>query len=120
MLWGSWIVVGMPLFATQMILYLSRITRRAASSEQSISFHENRLQILTESNDSIVVEYDEFGTLTYLSQNSEAVMGRSTEVTLGRNVRDYFERDRDSAVKLALEQKGYITEEDVLLSLIHI
>jgi len=115
-LWGSWIVLGMPLLATQMILYLSRISRSAASNEQPVSFHENRLQILTESNDSIVVEYDELGTLTYLSKNAEAVMDRPVEATLGRNVRDYFERDRDSVIKLALEEKGYITEEDVLAS----
>ncbi|GEM_PF-1229157 len=111
--WSVWLALCMPLFAAQLWLYMRRLARGSESDRQIASDHAERLRILTESSGSIVVEYDVNGVLTYVSRSAERVMGARVEDVIGRNASDYFDGVGDSVIKAALDEKGYITEEDI-------
>ena len=112
-IWGVWLALGMPLFATQVALYISRLGRSAqAERRQAVGLSE-RLRIFTKSADVSLVEFDRYGNLTYMSPNAPPLAGGTLEDFLGRNVSEVFPTTLDSVIKEALAERGYVTEEDI-------
>lgn len=112
-LWGLWVALVMPLFATQVTSYFSRIGRSAIRSQRRDTEYTERLRILTEKSSSILVEMDSAGTLTYLSPNAEPLMKAKVEDVIGRHASDFFPITGDLVIKEAIEQRGELTEADV-------
>ena len=112
--WGAWLVLGMPLFSTQWALFIRRVDERITDARHLSLAHEQRLRILAESNDAFIIECDELGTITYASLNLEAATRGDARDIIGRNASEFFERGEDSPIKAALQERGRITEADIL------
>ncbi len=113
MTWTAWLALGAPLFAVQVVLSMTHLTRRLRTSEERAALQDLRLRVLGESNDAFVVEYDEHGTITYVSPAAERLFGPSRQAIVGRSVLEFVDDAQDSPIKRALASMEHVTESDV-------
>ena len=89
--WLGWFAFGLPLAAVQISLIVTRLGRIISSSQRRAHANGQRLRLFTESTNSTVVEFDQFGTFTYVSHNAEPRLDRPAEAFVGNKATDFFD-----------------------------
>lgn len=113
--WGFWIPLAMPLFGLQWAIVVRRARHRFERQDAMRAAQDERLRLLAESSNSMLVEFDERGVLTYVSGNAEAIMGYPAGEAIGRNVLDSFDDDASSPL-VAMLRAGEILDERAVLA----
>ena len=112
--WGVWASFGLPLLVIQLTAVPRRFRREAVEHEQNAYRYEQRLKLITEASDFLVLEYDELGFITFASENSLEQIGIASDVLTGVSARKLLKGRSDSPIRKVLDEKGRITEADVL------
>ena len=112
--WGTWAGFGLPLLVIQLTAVLRRLRQEAVEHEQNAYRYEQRLRLITESSDFLVIEYDELGFITFASENCREQIGIPSDVLTGLDARKLYKGRSDSPIAKVLEKNGRITEQDVL------
>lgn len=112
--WGVWAGFGLPLLVIQLTAVLRRVSRESVEHELNAYSYEQRLRLITASSDFLVLEYDELGFITFASENSLEQLGIASDVLTGLDARKLFKGRSNAPIRKVLDEKGRITEADVL------